>query len=51
MDMWKAIKKTHRPDYQTADGGTQRSLEVTDTFIHGGLDSSRHVSCIMYDEI
>jgi hypothetical protein len=51
MDRWKDTK-TYRPDYQTADGGTQRSLKtkVSETLLHGGLDSSAmyHVSCIMY---
>ncbi len=44
MDRWKATK-TYRPDYQTADGGPQLSLEVSDILLHGGLDSSRHVCC------
>jgi hypothetical protein len=43
VDSWKAMK-TYSPDYQTA-GGPQRSLEVSDTLLHGGLDSPRHVSC------
>ncbi len=46
MDRWKA-STTYRPDYQKADGGPQRSLEVSDTLLHGGLDSSRHVSCMV----
>jgi hypothetical protein len=29
-----------------ADGEPQRSLEVSVTLRHGGLDSSRHVSCM-----
>ncbi len=39
---WKATK-TYRPDYQTDDGGPQRSLEVFDSLLHGGQDSSRHI--------
>jgi hypothetical protein len=30
MDRWKATK-TYRPDYQTANCGRQRSLELSDT--------------------
>jgi hypothetical protein len=43
IDRWKATK-THSPDYQTADKGPQRSLEVSDILLHGGLDSTRHIS-------
>jgi hypothetical protein len=47
MDRWKATK-TYRPEFQTAECGPQRSLEVSDTFLlfHGGLELSRHVSCM-----